>query len=697
MRSLKTHLLEAFFALAVLFLKLLQRCLHLLRIRRGITLPPGDGASGRGFRVTQVDGMPVLWAGALPYPTYVDESSHTVHALSGAWKMRFDRSESGRAENWQGNTEFGPEWMDTEIPSTYNRFNGPFRGHQGITWFARTFVPDLDFSRDTFQRLCLEGVLSRCSIWINEQHVGEREGGYTPCYFDVTDCLLPGEDNVIVVCTDNRLTCTTMPPKTRPRHTHAWGIYGGIYRDVRIESVPRQYVFKVAANPVFAEGRTNLDVCLGLHHHERHDGYDLMLDLVDPDGHRICRKSTKRSEAAKTVSVHRWKLPLSEPRLWSMESPDLYSLQISLRTGDTAHEVTVKTGIRSIEVEGPRILLNGKSVFLKGIARHEDDPDLGASQSPETVNRDLGLIKEMGANYIRMAHYPHDIKELFWARDEGILLSEEIPYYSVGMGFTQWFEEGGRIGSFPWKHFGMSHLHDETLLLNAQLGLIEMVERDRNNPAVILWSVGNECYTLFDEAAKVFDWMRGVVTGFDPTRPVTMCEFTYDEKPFDDNRMAAKYMDVICVNAYFGWFYGEPADMREHLRRLHARFPDRPIIISEFGADAALGRTDEDGVWDPRGEGDAFAYGAYGKTHSEDYQVELYRAYWEIAREEEYVAGISPWIFSDFYHPSPWFERSLVSGYVLKGVVTREREPKRVYHELQRYYRQEKLEESRRK
>jgi len=687
MASLKKRLIEAFFTLTVLCLELLGSSLRLFGLRRAIALPPGQGAAGTSFRVTEVDGMPVLWSGPLPYPTHVDESSHTVHVLGGAWKMRFDGAETGQTERWQETTEFGPEWMDTEIPSTYNRFNGPFRGREGVTWFARSFVPDLDFSPGTFQRLCLEGVLSRCSIWINQRHVGDREGGYTPCYFDVTDCLLPGEDNVMVVRTDNRMTYDTMPPRTRSRHTHAWGIYGGIYRDVRIESVPRQYVFKVVANPVIQEKRAELEVCLGLHHHRRQGGYDLTVALTDPAGIRIWREHRKSAEATGTVSVHSWKLPISEPRLWSPDSPDLYALHITLSCGDTVQELTVETGIRSVEVEGCRILMNGTPVFLKGIARHEDDPDLGASQSRETVNRDLTLIAEMGANYIRMAHYPHDIEELIQARDRGILLSEEIPYYSVGMGFTQWFEEGARIRDFPLKHFGMAQLRDQTLLLRAQQGLIEMVERDRNNPAVILWSVGNECYSLFDQAAEIFGWMRDVVRGFDPTRPVTMCEFTYDVKPFDDRRMTPKAMDVICVNAYYGWFYGEAGDMRDHLRRLHQRFPDKPIIISEFGADAALGRTDQEGVWDPREEDDAFAYGAYGKTHSEDYQVELYRKYWEIAREEDYVAGISPWIFSDFYHPSPWFEKSLVPGYVLKGVVTRERQPKRVYHQLRSWYR----------
>jgi beta-glucuronidase len=686
MDSLKDHLLRWFFRLTVVWLKAFQSFLHLLRLRRDVALPTGAGATGRSFRVTQVDGMPVLWSGPLPYPTYLDESSHTVQMLGGPWKMRFDESEQGRDQRWQNTTDFGPEWMDTEIPCTYNHFNGPFRGHQGVTWFARSFLPDLDFSPDTFQRLCFEGVLSRCSIWINKRHVGEREGGYTPCYFDVTDFLVPGEENVIVVSADNRLTPTTLPPRTRTRHTHAWGIYGGIYRKVRIESIPRQYVFKVVANPMIAGGETMLEVCLGLHHHQRQAGYDLTVDLMDPAGRRICSRCEKDAEASEPVTVHSWKLPLAEPRPWSPESPELYRLEITLRSGNAVQVATVETGVRSIEIEGCGILLNGRPTFLKGIARHEDDPDLGASQSRESVDRDLTLIEEMGANYVRLAHYPHDVEELIQARNRGILVSEEIPYYSVGMGFTQWFEEGAPITELPLAHFGMAHLHDATLLRNAQLALIEMVERDRNNPAVILWSVGNECYSLFDPAGRVFGWLREVVRGFDSTRPVTMCEFTYDVEPFDDNRMAARYMDVLCVNAYYGWFYGEAKEMRSHLRRLHQRFPNKPIVISEFGADAALGRTDEDGPWDPREADDSFAYGAYGKTHSEDYQVELYRKYWEIAREEEYVAGISPWIFSDFHHPSPWFERSLVPGYVLKGVVTRERKPKRVYHELRRYY-----------
>ena len=119
MESVKRALSESLFTLAVLWLRVLQRLLILLGIRREITLPPGNGAAGRGFRVTQVRGMPVLWCNGLPYPTYVDESSHPAQELNGAWKMRFDGDETGRVERWQDTTDFRSEWIDTEIPSAF--------------------------------------------------------------------------------------------------------------------------------------------------------------------------------------------------------------------------------------------------------------------------------------------------------------------------------------------------------------------------------------------------------------------------------------------------------------------------------------------------------------------------------------------------------------------------------------------------
>ena len=115
MESLKKYLSECFYILTVLWLKALQHSLYWFGLRRDITLPPGRGAAGRNFRVTRVNGMPVLWSGRLPYPTYRDESNHTVHMLNGAWKMRFDSGETGRREKWQDTTDFGPEWIDTEI------------------------------------------------------------------------------------------------------------------------------------------------------------------------------------------------------------------------------------------------------------------------------------------------------------------------------------------------------------------------------------------------------------------------------------------------------------------------------------------------------------------------------------------------------------------------------------------------------
>jgi hypothetical protein len=148
-------------------------------------------------------------------------------------------------------------------------------------------------------------------------------------------------------------------------------------------------------------------------------------------------------------------------------------------------------------------------------------------------------------------------------------------------------------------------------------------------------SVGNETYTLFGDAGKVYAWLRGVARGFDATRPVTMAELTYNIPFFDKRRRAAGEMDVISVNMYCGWYYGVPADIGPHLDRLHQMYPDKPIIISEFGADAAPGRKESDGVWKAERVG-------YGKTYSEEYQARIIGEYWKAARERPFVTGVSP-------------------------------------------------------
>jgi hypothetical protein len=167
------------------------------------------------------------------------------------------------------------------------------------------------------------------------------------------------------------------------------------------------------------------------------------------------------------------------------------------------------------------------------------------------------------------------------------------------------------------------------------------------------------------------------VRTFDTSRPVTMAELTYNIPFFDDNRQAAESMDVISVNMYCGWYYGSTVDIGPPLDRLHRRFPGKPIIISEFGADAAPGREEADGIWKAERVG-------FGKTYSEDYQAGLIKAYFDAARSRAFITGISPWVFSDFY--CTWFPNNPVPYFNLKGITSSNRVPKAAFHLLRKLY-----------
>jgi hypothetical protein len=351
---------------------------------------------------------------------------------------------------------------------------------------------------------------------------------------------------------------------------------------------------------------------------------------------------------------------------------------------DTAgHAVTVRTGFRSVGTRGRQLILNGEALFLRGIAKHEDHPDSGSVVRAADVARDLDLIRDLGANYIRLAHYPHDPKLLDAARDRGLLLSQEIPLYQAGTGFLAWLEEQRPIQEFPLRRFGLRQLADPLLRANAHRELMEMIERDRNNPAILFWSLGNECYSLFRRSARRFAELRRTARRFDPTRPTTVAEATYNIPALDRFRAAARRVDIASINMYYGWYYGSPRlplwrrRARRQLTRFSAIVGRRPVIISECGADAAPGRSEADGIWR--------AERVRGKrSYSEEYQAELLAAYVRLARAHPSVTGISPWIFADF--ACPWFPSNPIPGYNLKGILSADRHPKEAYRAVRELY-----------
>ncbi|MBN1534331.1 MAG: hypothetical protein JXA20_16785 [Spirochaetes bacterium] len=636
---------------------------------------PARVGGGDPYEIRREGDVPYLMSRGLPYPTHFDGSDHRRQWLTGRAKMRFDPEGTGERDGWHLLTAAGESWVDVTLPATYNAAAGDHTGYEGYTWFMIPFSPAFRSDEHRFIRLCFQGVLLRCDVWLNGRHLGHREGGYTPFYFAPADAIIPGKKNFLTVRSDNRSTFDSLPPQIRDDHNPGWHQYGGIYRECYLELVPRQYVFKAAARTAMQGSSTSLAVDVLVHHRERLLPCTLRCTLKD--GVKTVGSSQAQLSAGGEVEHCRFDFPVNRARRYSPASPQTCTVHLELRAGRIRQRLSFVTGLRTVQVRDGKLLLNGEPLFLKGICKHEDDPVTGATQTRATIRRDLSLIKKMNANYIRLAHYPHHTAELSAARDMGLLLGEEIPHYQTGFGFTAWFQEKKGLRTFPARYFGCRQVRHRGLLENARRQLIEMIERDRNNPAIILWGVANETYTLGRGAGSAHGWLADVARTFDATRPVTMAEATYNIPLFDKRRSAAAYMDVVSLNSYYGWYFGETGQFPKHLEGFCRRFPGKPVILSEFGADAAPGRSDADGPWKAERV-------SFGKTYSEEYQERVITDYWNTARSNEAVVGISPWVFSDFYNT--WFPHNPVPNFNLKGVTSKERKPKRAYYALQKFY-----------
>ncbi len=661
-----------------------------------LKLPP----EGKEWFTGKVSDIPFLISRGIPYPVEARTPSRKMLSLDGPWELLFEDDPD-------------PLWKEVSVPSVFNAAEGGRTDYLGRVRYRRRFEMETLPGPGEQACLVLKGALLRGTVYLNGRDIGSFEGGYTPHFFNAGDALK--KNNSIEVLLDNRLTEDSLPMKIIEGHNPGWHTYGGLYRSVELQILPPHYLVKascrlqdsgkveIRALTYAASASTTATVVSasaapgGIYRIEAY----LSPASSRGDGTAAATASAAATTtAATTASAAGFTLELRESlpvpggtlyawgaevavenlHLWSPEKPVLYELDLRILDSDGGEtdRIVCRTGFRYFSVSGHSFRLNGKPLFLKGICKHEDHPEMGPVQTPELIEQDLGLIKELGANYIRLAHYPHAVMELERAAEMGFLLSEEIPLYQAGTGFVAWFQEKRPLLSLPVSLMGLRQISRPGLLDNARRQLIEMIERDRNNPAIAFWGVGNECYTLGRRSGALFSRLRETARYFDPGRPVTNVELTY-HKPFLDALFQGwKGMDICCLNSYFGWYYGALSGLAPFLKSLDRRRGGRPLILSEFGGDAAPGRHDEDGVWKAERVG-------WGKSYSEEYQGKLLKGYLETAEKIPWIAGVSPWVFSDFYNI--WFPGNPVPNYNLKGIVSRYREPKSAYYTLQEAYR----------
>lgn len=675
--------------LAILFIPVAAVLLLFFPLRRFRMAPlfaeHWDGAVP--WQVLRVGDEPLLLVRGVPYPGDLrpDGAARRSVSLDGTWRFRLDANGRGDSEGWHAADLARDDWTPVAVPGTFNPAESEHTSYLGVAWYARSFA--LEEPGDGMRaRLAFAGLLLRGRVWLNGVDLGEFEGGYTTQFFDCTGLLLdrtmPGQ-NVLVVAVDNRLTPDSLPPRIKERHNPGWHTYGGIHRSVELQFVPPEAIVSLRTSD---DGGQLWIRAITEHHGKAGPWEARSLELSaapeqTPAPGVIAATPVAGLDAAEgRPALALWEafVDASELPRWSPESPRRLDLRARLlRNAVVVDSVRASTGLRAVTVAGERLQLDGTPLLLRGICRHEDHPVHGASLPTEVIRADHDLIAGMHANFIRRAHYPHSLAELEEAEVRGLLQVEEIPVYQAGSGFTAWKQEREPWRRLPVRLFGIRQTRRPEFLAHARRQLMELIERDRLRPSLIYWGTGNESYTLGRRAGAVFARLADIARDCDRTRPVTYVELSYNIPVLDRLRRGWRGADIASLNSYYGWYYGEASGLSAHLdraRRLHA---GKPLILSEFGAGAAPGRSSADGPW----QGERIQT---TRTYGEDYQAEVLRQYWEIAGERPEIVGVSPWVFADFYNI--WFPSNPVPNFNLKGVVSADRVPKQGYHLLATLY-----------
>lgn len=562
--------------------------------------------------------------------------------LDGVWQFRKDPDGLGEAAGWAQAPP--PGCAPMPVPAAFNEMtqDPELRDYWGAVWYFTRF--DAPPAAAALGRTALRfgAVSRRADVWLNGRHLGSNELGKLPFEFDITGLLRP-EGNLLAVRADTRLTWQTLPPGEThggglPRYHFDFLNAGGILRSVWLVSTPAVYVESIRAETLADGGAARgFRIRAGIGGGEAR----ARLRLLDAEG--VCVAEARGCEA---------ELRPARPRWWSPDDPHLYTIEIALDSGDLYR---LETGLRTVGADGSGFYLNGRRIYLKGFGLHEDFHLAGQGHSDARMVKDLTMLKAMGANSFRTAHYPY-AEEVYQLADRlGLLVIDEAP----AAGLSSWGAHSV---------FDGAHVNDSARALHAE-ALRRLIARDAHHPSVVMWCVANEPADWEEAAVPYFAELVALVRELDPSRPVTIV--TTARPP--GGRAAclwegcetriAHLVDVICYNRYYCW-YGDPNPGRLELIAEQARmdiedfqraFPGKPLMLSEFGADAVAGMHSDPPV-----------------MFSEEYQWEAIARHFEELDRHLCVIGEHVWNFADFM-TKQGLTRVMGNR---KGVHTRERQPK---------------------
>lgn len=507
-----------------------------------------------------------------------------------------------------------------KVPGDWNTQGDSLLFYEGPMWYEKDFTYRAKDHTHVF--LHVGAANYRSWFWVNGKKVCEHEGGYTAFNCDITPALHSG-DNFVVAAVDN-----TRREDNVPTLETDWWNYGGLTREVSLIEVPDAFIDEYDLHL----GRGNGSTIVGWVHVDGGQSGD-KVEVEIPELHRV---STSVIGQGGRAPIH---LDVQGLHRWSPEEPKLY--KVVLHAGSDSIEELM--GFRTIETHGTEILLNGKPIFLRGISVHAEAPyRTGRAYSDKDAETLLGWAKELGCNFVRLAHYPHDETMLRAADRMGLLVWSENPVY--------------------WA----LQFDNPKVLAKAEQQLDEEINTSRNHAAIVLWSMANE--TPNTEARTQFiDTLAERARSLDSSRLITaalLVRAQGDTKIVDD--ALGKALDVIGVNEYIGWYEGHP----ESADRTQWNIAyEKPVIVSEFGAGAKAGM-----------------HGGEEERWTEEYQANVYRHQLPMLNKIAQLRGMSPWLLMDFRSPNrPLAE--IQDEFNRKGLISEKGEKKQAFYILQKAYR----------
>ena len=530
-----------------------------------------------------------------------------TESLCGEWFFRTDPQDSGKLQKWFSTNVAAGEWRTVIVPHTW-QVHTSLSDYRGVAWYRRNFDAPNHWTGSAI-RIEFAAVFHTATVWINGQIAGEHaRKGYTAFTLDISHLLHLGALNEVVVRVDNSFNDHMLPRGRSSDFPHD----GGIFRPVQLLVTPEIFVEQLDVDALPDPRGTTAQLAFVAHcrntssktWHGR-----AAFGVIDEDtGLEALTNPAAGSLSIQPRSTHSLTISatLPNPKLWHFDHPHLYRVEFLLADGREAHSFNTTFGVRRFEIHDGVLHLNGEPVRLMGVERMGgSNPDFGMAEPESWIVHDHDELKHLNCILTR-AHWPQDTRVLEYCDRHGILVQSEIP-------------------AWGWETFkGTATEPDPDILENGLEQMREMIARDRNHPCIVIWGLCNE---VGGQRPPAFQFAKRLLAEAKKLDPHRLCSYASNSLEQAPERDVAGLMDLVEMNEYVGtWSPGNLETIGKYLDAVHAAFPGKPVVISEYGFCACAPERPED---DAR-------------------RIEILRSHSAVFRSKDFVAGAIFFCYNDY-------------------------------------------------